>query len=232
MADKQPPLGIRLNNPGNLQWGDPWQGLVPRGMSMYANSGTEQQKRFCQFSTAVMGIRAIAVTLITYYDKYQIDTIAGAIARWAPGDENDTQAYVKAVAQAVDKEPEGHLNFQDHETLRGLVEAIIRHENGAGPLGTPNQWYTRNQVDEALRRAGVPPEKPRITATTVGTSATGAIGVAQLATVVPQVVDAVNSSSDKLSSGNVAQVIVGLVLIGLALFLAWSKLVEHREVHT
>lgn len=56
------PRGIRNNNPGNLEWGDPWQGLDPDGQA--------QDKRFVVFKDPAMGIRAIARTLITYQDKY------------------------------------------------------------------------------------------------------------------------------------------------------------------
>ena len=52
------PRGIRNNNPGNLDKGAPWQGLV--------NNSSEP--RFCTFKDPVWGIRALAVTLITYHD--------------------------------------------------------------------------------------------------------------------------------------------------------------------
>src|SRR5690606_5584704 len=87
------PRGVRNSNPGNLEWGDPWQGLVP----------VEQRtdSRFCQFVTPAYGIRALALTLITYYDRHRISTVEDAISRWAPPVENDTLAYQNAVARAV-----------------------------------------------------------------------------------------------------------------------------------
>lgn len=90
-----------------------------------------------------MGIRALAVTLITYHDKRRakdgssIDTIREVIERWAPPHENNTLAYVNEVSKAVGVAPDMIIDLHDYETLRPLVEAIIRHENGRGPLKTP-----------------------------------------------------------------------------------------------
>ncbi|HCQ3021998.1 TPA: hypothetical protein OHP99_004980, partial [Escherichia coli] len=53
------PRGIRNNNPGNLDKGSPWQGLA----------ANPDEPRFCTFKDPVWGIRALAVTLITYHDK-------------------------------------------------------------------------------------------------------------------------------------------------------------------
>lgn len=145
------PRGIRNNNPGNLDKGAPWQGLV--------NNSSEP--RFCTFKDPVWGIRALAVTLITYHDKRRakdgssIDTIREVIERWAPPHENNTLAYVNEVSKAVGVAPDMIIDLHDYETLRPLVEAIIRHENGRGPLKTPNSWYTPELIEEGLRRAGI-----------------------------------------------------------------------------
>ncbi len=108
-----------------------------------------------------MGIRALAVTLITYHDKRRakdgsnIDTIREVIERWAPPNENNTSAYVNEVSKAVGVTPDMIIDLHDYDTLRPLVEAIIRHENGRGPLKTPNTWYAAEVIEEGLRRAGV-----------------------------------------------------------------------------
>src|SRR3546814_1742565 len=91
------PRGIRNNNPGNLEWGDPWQGLL--------EPKKRTDKRFAQFEDPVMGIRAIARTLITYQDKYGIKTIEDAIHRWAPPNENDTLSYSSHVARLAEVSP-------------------------------------------------------------------------------------------------------------------------------
>lgn len=227
MMDKKLPLGIRLNNPGNVEWGDPWQGLTPRSQSMYANTGTAQQKRFAQFTTPAYGIRALARTLITYQDKHNIRTVSAAIRRWAPPNENATQAYIKQVEKAVG----GNLvDMHDYRYLRPLVEAIIRHENGPGPLKTANTWYDDATIDEALRMAGVRPEQGKVPVTkeTVGASATGAVGAIELADVLPTVVSAVKGSEDHLTSGQWIRVAIGVLLVIAAVVIAYGQVKKHK----
>lgn len=217
---KRLPRGIRNNNPGNIEWGDPWQGLVP------VNERTDS--RFCQFVSPAYGIRALARTLITYQDKHNIRTVEAAINRWAPPVENDTGAYVRAVQKAVDGDM---VDMHDYRYLRPLVEAIIKHENGVGPLKNANTWYDSDAIDEGLRLAGVRPEstgKIPVTKETVGASATGAVGVAEIAEVLPAVVSAIKGSEDHLSSGQVARVVIGLVLVAAAAFIAYSQIKKHR----
>lgn len=219
------PIGIRLNNPGNLEWGDPWQGLIPRSQSMYANTGNAQQKRFAQFESPAYGIRALARTLITYQDKYGIRTMTAAINRWAPPVENDTAAYIRQVQKAVGGDL---INTHDYSSLRPLVEAIIRHENGPGPLKNRNTWFDDATIDEGLRLAGV--RKPvaeavkvPVTKETIGATTTGALGAAQIADVLPQISDALSSADSHLSSGSWIRIILGVATVGVAVFIAYSQ---------
>lgn len=227
MTKNTVPLGIRLNNPGNLEWGDPWQGLVPRKESMYASSGNAQQKRFAQFTTPAYGIRALARTLITYQDKHGIRTVSAAIKRWAPPVENNTKAYIQQVEKAVGGE---FVDMHDYQYLRPMVEAIIHHENGQGPLGTANSWYDQATIDEGLRLAGVrsDPGKVPVTKETIGATATGALGAAQIADVLPQVTAAITGADSHLSSGSVVRIVIGVLTIGIAIFIAWGQLQKHK----
>lgn len=217
MTDKKLPRGVRNNNPGNIELGDPWQGMRTK----------QTDGRFAQFETPAYGIRALARTLITYQDKHGIRTVSAAINRWAPPVENDTRAYVKAVQRAVGGEM---VNMHDYQYLRPMVEAIIRHENGKGPLNTPNTWYDSATIDEGMRLAGVRPEKGKLPVTkeTVGATATGALGAAQIAEVLPEVSHAIVASDAHLSSGSVVRMAVGLVTIGIAVFIAWGQLQKHK----
>ena len=91
------PRGIRNHNPGNLRRSaDPWQGLAAE----------QSDAEFFQFASAKWGIRALARTLIAYQDRVGLKTIKQMIGRWAPPNENDTGAYVRAVGASVD---EGHV---------------------------------------------------------------------------------------------------------------------------
>ncbi|MGX5659989.1 hypothetical protein ACWKWV_09745 [Castellaniella ginsengisoli] len=219
------PRGVRNFNPGNIRWGDPWQGLVPE------NQRTD--KDFCQFVSAAYGIRALARTLITYQDKYSLRTIRQIIGRWAPAKENDTPAYVRAVAAQTGRAANDRLDMQTYADLRPLVEAIIRHENGAGPLGTPNTWYDTQTIDKGLALAGVEPPKRAagpvpVTRETVGATATAGVGVSQLAEAAPAVMGAVTNAQDSLTSGQISRVVVGVVLVALAVFIAWGQVRKHQ----
>ncbi len=223
---KQQPKGIRRNNPGNIEWGDPWQGL--------ANKADYPADRFAAFVSAVYGIRALARTLITYYDKRKandgskIDSLQEIVERWAPAaDNNDVDAYARQLAKLLPGigPKDETLNLHDPVQLRAVVEGIILHENGRGPLKTPNTWYPAEVIDEALRRAGVV-AKPTATGTVAKAAtpvAIGAVGVDQLAQVLPTVVSAVDNAKVDLTSGNVMQLALGAFAVGAAVFLAWQQ---------
>lgn len=131
--DLTAPRGIRNNNPGNIEIGSQsWQGQV---------AGNDP--RFATFETPEAGIRALAKNLITYQDKHGLNTVESIINRWAPAKENQTGAYVQAVAKEIGVKPSDPINVRDPAMLSKLASAIIRHENGQHP-------YTADQV-----RAGV-----------------------------------------------------------------------------
>lgn len=181
------PRGIRNNNPGNLRWGDPWQGLVP--------AAQRTDKAFCQFVAPAWGIRAIAVTLITYQDKRRagdgspIDTVREIIQRWAPAIENDTASYVRAVASAVGVGPDVEsVDVHRYDVMATLVRAIIRHENG-NPVDWHDEaadWYDTVTLDEGLRLAGVVKPAARKLPSPVAVAATAG-GSAAMVEAVNQV---------------------------------------------
>lgn len=233
MTNENLPLGIRLNNPGNVEWGDPWQGLVPRKESMYFSSTNAQRRRFAQFTTPAYGIRALARTLITYQDKHGIRSVRGAISRWAPSLENNTLAYINQVAMAMGVGPDDPIDVHQYDVLRPMTEAIIRHENGPGPLKTRNSWYDDATIDEALRLAGVRPSEKTVAAVpvtveTVAASAAGVGGVAQVADVLPQISTAITSADAHLSSGNTVRLFIGLVTIAIAVAIAYNQVKRHK----
>lgn len=121
------PRGIRNNNPGNIRWGDDWKGLVPKEQ--------RTDKSFCQFKTPEYGIRAMIVILRNYQRKHGLNTITGIIKRWAPTNENNTQAYIDSVAKSTGVAPDQYVNTTDSRFIMRLLQAIIRHENGEQPYG-------------------------------------------------------------------------------------------------
>ena len=171
MTTTEPSRGIRNNNPGNIRRSaDPWQGLADQ----------QTDADFCVFKSPIYGIRALACTLIAYQDKHALRTIRAIIGRWAPATENNTDAYVKAVADDSGRDPDQTLDMHSYADLQAVVTGIIKHENGQQP-------YTAAQIDKALVLAGVEPEQKSLqqsrtvkggqtaTAATVGVGALEAV---------------------------------------------------------
>ena len=119
--------GIRNNNPGNIRWGDEWQGLVPKAQ--------RTDKSFCQFVKPEYGIRAMIIILRNYQRKHGLNTVTGIIKRWAPPNENNTQAYINSVVQATGVTPDPRIDTSDSRFMMKLLQAIIKHENGSQPYG-------------------------------------------------------------------------------------------------
>lgn len=174
------PRGIRNRNPGNLRKSkDKWQGL----------SAVQSDPEFFTFQTDAYGIRALARTLITYQDKYDLDTVRGLINRWAPLNENDTDAYVSSVARRVNVGPDDPINVHHYGPARALVEAIIRHENGSMP-------YSDATMREALALAGIKPPLPPVEQSRTlkaGTVAAGVTAVGMVAEPVRQLAEQVEA---------------------------------------
>lgn len=143
------PRGIRNSNPGNIRHssGTRWQGM----------SANQNDAAFVQFTGPQWGIRAIARTLITYQDKHGLRTVRLIISRWAPPSENNTESYIRQVASRVGVSPDARIDVYDYGTMKVLVEAIIRHENGSGPL-TEGNWYGDSLINEGLHLAGIIPD--------------------------------------------------------------------------
>jgi hypothetical protein len=124
------PRGIRNNNPGNIEIGDPWQGmatdeeLTPR---------QQDETRFVVFKSPEFGVRAIGRLMQTYRTKHGLSTVRGIISRWAPPEENDTESYIKTVADFMGVGADDKIDTTSPTVLGPLVSAIIRHENGQQP---------------------------------------------------------------------------------------------------
>ncbi len=135
----------RNNNPCNIRICDPWQGLLP---FEEMTDDQKAEKEFCIFQSPKWGFRAAARVLISYQDKYQIQTIRSAISRWAPPSENDTAAYMADVCARTTFDADGTLDLHTYEALAPLIKAIATHETGS--------WiYDTKDLDAGLRLAGV-----------------------------------------------------------------------------
>lgn len=115
------PRGLRNNNPGNIRHGDKWQGLAKE----------QTDESFCQFSSMTYGCRALLRLLNTYYTKHNIDTIRLICSRWAPTNENDTEAYISYVSNHVGIDASEHIDFKQNPKLFvEIAKAITIQENG------------------------------------------------------------------------------------------------------
>ena len=126
--------GLRNNNPGNIRLSaDQWRGL----------SGNQTDSSFFQFVAPLWGIRAIAVILRNYQDKYNLRTVAEMIERWAPPTENDTGNYANHVAALLGVDKNATIDVHIPATMTTMTKAIIRHENGVNP-------YDDALIDQAV----------------------------------------------------------------------------------
>jgi mRNA-degrading endonuclease HigB of HigAB toxin-antitoxin module len=86
------------------------------------------------------GIRALLVLLRNYIRK-DFNTIEKIIKRYAPSNENDTEAYIRAVSNTSGYDANMILEFT-FEDMLPLIKAISKHENGG-------EYITTEQIRKA-----------------------------------------------------------------------------------
>lgn len=134
------PRGVRNHNPGNLRLSKTrWQGQKP----------LQSDTSFVEFTDAVMGLRALMRTLMTYYRRHQLDTVESIINRWAPPHENPTDYYAFNVAKLMKVQRTAPLDLTKKSVLVRLAQAICLQENGVPPLSRPPFWYAEDVFDRA-----------------------------------------------------------------------------------
>jgi hypothetical protein len=111
--------GIRNNNPGNIRRGNKWQGLAP----------VQTDPSFDQFVSMEYGCRALARVLATYRSQ-GLNTVRKIINKYAPPVENNTSAYVNAVASYLGVTADQVIDIRMAWRMAQLMRAIIRHEVG------------------------------------------------------------------------------------------------------
>ena len=108
MRNNSLPRGLRNNNPGNIK----------RNSDVFQGEKTSSDKEFKQFKSMAYGYRAIFKILSNYYRNYKLDTIRKIIGRWAPENENNTNAYIKAVSDYAGIPADDPININDREQMR------------------------------------------------------------------------------------------------------------------
>ncbi|MDB6107826.1 MAG: structural protein [Gammaproteobacteria bacterium] len=126
--------GIRNNNPGNIRKNSTvWMGMA----------ASQTDPSFVQFVASEYGIRAIA-KIMRSYRALGLNTLREVVRRWAPPNENNTDAYVAAVCAECSVGPDDTVDLDNVMPL--LVKAIIYHENGQCP-------YTDEQINSGIALA-------------------------------------------------------------------------------
>ena len=134
--------GLRNNNPLNIR----------RSATRWQGAREEQKdKSFVQFKSMAYGYRAAWKILQTYYETFRRNnqpfTVRNIISRWAPPNENDTEAYIINVLKLASIGGKEKLlspsNASSYGRLSRMIAAMTTIECGI-PFG---------QVDmEAVRQ--------------------------------------------------------------------------------
>jgi len=121
---------FRNNNFGNLNY------IGQEGASLEAKN-SKGEARFARFNTPEEGMRALANQVTLYstgrskaagYQK--LETVSQIISKWAPTNENDTNAYIQAVSQKLGVKPNDKIDTSDQNVMTALIRAIATHEGG------------------------------------------------------------------------------------------------------
>lgn len=125
------PRGIRLHNPGNIRHGPQhWEGQAT----------VQPDPDFVAFDQPVHGLRAM-MKIFQAYARRGVNTPAAIIATWAPPNENDTSAYIAAVAGALGVTADTVLDLRRSAPLIALARVVVHQEQGTAPAGQPPHWY-------------------------------------------------------------------------------------------
>ncbi|CAB4142456.1 virion protein [uncultured Caudovirales phage] len=222
-SNNRPPVSWRNNNPGNIRFvpSIKWQGQEGEG-----DGG------FAKFKTPEFGFRALARQLMTYKERYGLDTLRKILNRWAPPNgfangksyEQNTSGYIEKVSKDMGVHPDDPLNVQNAATMLALVKAIADYEDGAG-------WkWPDHQMVEGLRLAGfdVPPVPVYQTGTVRTAAKVGAAGVAvqgigPLTEGIAQAVPAMSVLKD------LAPWLAALIVVLVAGWFVWERIQKHRR---
>lgn len=149
MSDERP-LGIRNNNPGNLE---------PAGW--IGELGVGDGGRFARYDTMLHGLRAFGRQLIAYQTKRNIVSMGpwidvngvkhrGVIDTWAPNNENNTKAYIDTVCKTMECLSTDHFNFKTRDFLFWAITAMGEVEQRKVAF---HQYVSNDLIDQAVELA-------------------------------------------------------------------------------
>ncbi|ECI4646685.1 hypothetical protein DQY68_20965 [Salmonella enterica subsp. salamae] len=125
--------GMRNNNPGNLT---------------AAPNASGKDGRFTVFRTPRDGVAAFFRQMMLDGDRGK-PTLRSEIKKYAPGNENPTEAYIQDVASRTGIDPDKPLDLHDRKTLLRIAPAVFKFENGFQPFSPQEieQGYTDAVTD-------------------------------------------------------------------------------------
>lgn len=113
-------LGMRQNNPGNLEYaGQP--GAAPG-----------KGNRFASFPDMPTGVAATANQLALYQTQHGVETVRDAVTRWVGDPKADLSSYIDHVASAVGVKPDAKIDLTDPAVQAKFILAQQPHESGGG----------------------------------------------------------------------------------------------------
>lgn len=113
--------GLRNNNPGNIRINsDHFLGEIKPSWD----------KEFKQFSSKEYGYRAMLKMLRNYKKNRGLKTLREWISRWAPANENHTEAYILYVADFAGISADAEINTENRELMCQIVAGMSQIENG------------------------------------------------------------------------------------------------------
>jgi len=115
------PLGLRINNPGNIR---PGAGFIGE---------TGEQSGYAQFESPQTGLRALARLLNTYGTQYGINTPRELLSRYAPKSDNPEsfENYLKYFEQETGIAPDQEFDLVGQRET--VMPAIVGFEQGQQP---------------------------------------------------------------------------------------------------
>jgi hypothetical protein len=136
------PRGIRNNNPMNVR-------ERPNDKTRWSGErATDDDPAFEEFETMEDGVRCGAKILLNYQRLYHLKTVRQILNRFAPPAENDTDSYVRHIADKMRVDSDEPVNLKIPGRMLDLVAAIIDHENGYRPDGSP--WVSTATIMDGV----------------------------------------------------------------------------------
>jgi hypothetical protein len=111
-----------------------------------------QSTGFQQPASYEEGIKAMDENLKIYGTKHKINTLRGAISRWAPpSDKNDTEGYINFVAQKTGLKPDQEIDLTNPAVRHVISGPMILMEKGNKAIfspGSAQQTQAKASVSE------------------------------------------------------------------------------------